>query len=155
MASRTAIIAALPVLGQFARSAPPRSAPAVLRTVARKARRVDREDAFKDAVWDRDKVSRASGKPVFRNHIDPEKRGEVAHIKARSTNPTKKYDPNNGVLLTAVEHGWSDPRTANAKGKVLLEIKGTNARKALTFIRRDVRGREIWRYTSTPPGARR
>lgn len=130
--------------------------PSVLRTIANKAKRVSAEDAFRDAVWDRDGgISRASGKPVFRAHTDPSKRGEVAHIKARSTAPAEKYNPDNGVLLTAVEHGWSDPRTANAKGKTLLEIRGTNARRTLTFIRRDERGRHLWTHASLPPGAQR
>lgn len=108
------------------------------------------EDTCKDTVWERDGgKSRASGKPVLRAHPDASKRGEVAHLRARSTDPAKKYHPANNVLLTAEEHALSDARTAPG-GKALLEIKGTNANKALTFTRRDTRGRVVWTRTTEP-----
>lgn len=105
-------------------------------------------------VWSRDRgVSRASGRPV--SHASPvaAKRGEVAHLPraTRSTNPGTKHDAHRCVLLTAEEHALSDPRTVPG-GKPLLEIKGTDARKAITFIRRNERGRVLWRRTSTPAG---
>ena len=105
-------------------------------------------------VWTRDRgVSRASGRPVVHASPVAAKRGEVAHLptSTRSTNPGTKNDPNRCVLLTAEEHALSDARTAPG-GKPLLEIKGTDGRKAITFIRRNERGRVLWRRTSTPDG---
>jgi len=105
-------------------------------------------------VWARDRgVSRASGRPVVHASPVAAKRGEVAHLptSTRSTNPATKNDPHRCVLLTAEEHALSDARTAPG-GKALLEIRGRDARKAITFIRRDERGRVLWRRTSTPDG---
>lgn len=120
----------------------------VVRQIKTRAAKKDRWEQCQDAVWDRDKgISRASGKPLVRASTDARKRGEVAHLDARSTNPEKKFDLKNLVLLSAEEHGLSDARTAPG-GKVLLEIKGKNASKILTFIRRDINGREVWRHTS-------
>lgn len=78
----------------------------------------------------------------------------MAHLPTatRSTNPATKNDPARCVLLTAEEHALSDARTAPG-GKPLLEIRGTDARKAITFIRRNDRGRVLWRRTSTPDGS--
>lgn len=123
---------------------------AVLERRAKRAVKKSSEERCKDAVWDRDGgKSRASGKPVLRAHVDMRKRGEVAHIAAKSTNPAKRYLRANNVLLTAEEHALSDARTAPG-GKALLTIKGRNANKALTFTMRDSRGRVVWTRTTEP-----
>lgn len=102
------------------------------------------------AVWKRDQGrSRASGAVVVKGHEQETQRGEVAHLEKRSTSPAKKWDPANCVLLTAEEHRLSDPRTAG--GKVLLEIRGKNARKVLIFTRRNPDGTVAWTRQSLPP----
>lgn len=125
----------------------------VLEQRAKRAEKKSAEERCKDAVWERDGgTSRASGKPVLRAHVDNRKRGEVAHLGARSTNPAKKFLKANNVLLTAEEHLLSDKRTAPG-GKALLSIKGRNANRALTFTMRDARGRVVWTRTSAPDRA--
>lgn len=124
--------------------------PPVVERAKKRAAKQTAEDKFRAAVWERDGgVSRCSGRPVLHAHTDNRKRGEVAHLKARSTAPGQKLDPANACLLTAEEHALSDARTAG--GKVLLEIKGTDARKVLRFIRRDETGRVLWSRESLPP----
>lgn len=124
--------------------------PAVVERRQRKAKADAKEEQTKVKVWDRDGgLSRASGKPVVHASPNPEKRGDVAHIDARSTSPAKKYSVANNVLLTAEEHQLSDARTAPG-GKALLEIRGKNANRKLTFIRRNEKGRVLWRRTSAP-----
>lgn len=113
------------------------------------------DEAFRKAVWVRDGgLSRASGVPVVHGHVDNRKRGEVAHLTARSTNPGEKRDPRRGVLLTAEEHALSDARTAPG-GKALLEVKGKDGSKRLRFVRRDERGRVLWSRESDPPAKAR
>jgi hypothetical protein len=136
----------LPTLAdvQRTRRATPKPAPRVIRRQQRKTDLKAQEDAFREAVWRRDgKKSRASGKPLLRAHVDPDKRGEVHHLRARSTHPgALKYDASNGVLLSATEHALAEawpPR---------LEIRGTNADQKLTFILKDETGREVWRRAS-------
>lgn len=108
-----------------------------------------------EAVWERDKgICRATGRPLVKASPVAAKRGEVAHLPSatRSTNPATKNDPAKCVLLSAEIHALSDARTAGAKGLPLVEIIGTDAREAITFIRRNERGRVLWRRTSTPDG---
>lgn len=122
----------------------------VVRRMATRRQKAETWKAAQDQVWIRDgRVSRASGTPLVRAHTDARKRGEVAHLKSRGAHPDQKYDLRNLVLLSAEEHAQSDARTAPG-GRVLLTIQGGNANKALTFIRRDTRGREVWRRTSAP-----
>jgi hypothetical protein len=112
---------------------------------------------WRDAIWDRDGGrSRASGAVLERQSIDDKRRGECAHLIARSVDPAHKLEPWAGVLLSAEEHRLSDPRTAGAVGKRLLLIEpadpGGELRgdRELTFIRVDRHGRELWRNTSGP-----
>jgi hypothetical protein len=152
--SDTPRLDALPVLDPRARRACPKGIPTVLAQADKRTAKAKAEDAFKEAVWKRDGgISRASGKPVYHAHTDPRQRGEVAHLSARSTKPEAKWKPENGILLTAEEHKLSDARTAG--GTVLLEIRGTDARKALTFVRRDRNGKVLWKRSSLPQEAPR
>lgn len=108
------------------------------------------DDELRKACWDRDGgKSRASGVPLLRSHVDPRKRGQVAHLTARSTNPGEKRDLRRVVLLSAEEHELSDARTAPG-GKPLLTIKGTDGNKAVTFTMHDPTGRVLWTRTSLP-----
>lgn len=141
----------LGTLDQRPRMACAKGQPAVLARRERRAKKQSAEDKARDQVWARDQaISRASGKPVLRGHVDERRRGEVAHIGARSTNPAKRYAVSNQVLLTAEEHRLSDPRTAGASGKRLLEIVGKDADKMLTFIWYSLDGRELRRSYSEP-----
>jgi hypothetical protein len=132
----------LPTLGevQATRRATPKPAPRVLRRQTRKDDVAAKEQAFRDAVWTRDqRRSRASGTPLVRAHADPDKRGEVHHLRKRGSYPAGKYDVANGCLLSATEHALAEawpPR---------LEIRGTNANEPLTFVRYDEARREVWR----------
>jgi hypothetical protein len=146
----------LPTLGevQAARRAAPKPGPRVLRRQQRQADLKAQEDAFRKAVWRRDgRTSRASGKPLVKAHLDPDKRGEVAHLVKRSRAPGRddKFNPDRAVLLSATEHALSDARTAPG-GQVLLEIVGDNGAADVLFIRRDATGQEVWRRVSRPPG---
>ncbi len=114
------------------------------------------DDELRDAVWARDgERSRASWRLLYRQHVDPDRRGEVAHLKPKSTYPSLRHALRNVVLLSATEHKLSDPRHAGAGGKALLEITGTNANKKLVFTMRDRRGHALWVRESWPPGGER
>lgn len=155
--SDSAKLRALPTMAQL-RAKPveqPKGTPGVLVRQEKRAAQETAEETCRKAVWKRDgRTSRASGHPLVEGHVDPDKRGEVAHLTARSTHPAEKHKPYRCVLLSATEHQLSDARTAGAKGQALLEIQGTDGRKRLTFIRRDRTGTVLWRRSSRPPGTR-
>lgn len=141
-----------PTLDEIQRTRRPnqKPLPSVVTRAQRKAEKKSREDDFRDEIWRLDgRKSRASGKPMLHGGTDPTRRGQVAHIKPKGAYPELAFDVKNAILLSDEEHRLSDPRTANAGGKALLEIRGTNANGSLTFIRRDVDGRELWRRSST------
>lgn len=112
----------------------------------RKAEKQTAEDRCRDAVWKREKnLDRATGKPLTRGAVNPDERGEVHHLKGRRVKPEWRTDPRHQVLLSATLHQLSE-----ARGGKLLQIVGTDAVKALTFIRRDAKGKELWRRTTLP-----
>src|SRR5437762_902127 len=122
---------ALPTLAdvQRTRRAVPKPPATVIRQQARRRDDEARMKEFLAAVWTRDRGRcRASGAILRRSHVDNRIRGEVHHLKSRSTNPALRYDVRNGVLLSAEMHALAEawpPR---------LEIRGTNADHQLTFI---------------------
>ena len=112
----------------------------------RKTEKQSAEDRCRDAVWKREKnLDRATGKLLTRSDVDPDKRGEVCHLKGRRVKPEWRLDPHHQILLSATNHQLSD-----ARGGKLLQILGTDALKALTFIRRDKTGKVLWRRTTLP-----
>lgn len=128
----------------------PKGLPHVLAREQKKQAKADQEEAFKAAVWDRDKgISRASDKPLKRAHLNPAKCGHVHHRRKRSTAPAEKYDPKNGVLLSALEHELAETRCPANTRHFLLDIYGpADSGQVLTFVKRDAEGREIWRRQS-------
>lgn len=119
---------------------------------SRTKRTAKQYDELRDLVWIADESrSRASGRALTRGSDDPRRGGQVAHLKARGSHPERRFSLSNVCLLSIEEHAWSDARTANAGGRVLLERIGDNANRSLTFIRKDRRGRELWRYSSRRP----
>lgn len=138
------------------RATPKTTRKGAAKPVAKKARPARPDTAAaerrcREAVWRRDQDhSRASGMLVVKGHESERVRGEVAHLVSRSRSPKQKWDSANCVLLTAEEHRLSDPRTAPG-GTVLLIIQGKDARKVLTFIRRDTDGTVLWTRQSAPP----
>jgi hypothetical protein len=156
-------IASLPTVAEMAqmrRAIPKTPRPGAVRPArqrvdtpapARRPETAKAEQRCRATVWRRDQGrSRASGVVVIKGHADELQRGEVAHIKSRSGSPAKKWDSSNCVLLTAEEHRLSDPRSAPG-GKVLLRIRGGNARKVLTFTRLHPDGHVLWTRQSPPP----
>ncbi len=66
---------------------------------------------FRDDIWIRDEgKSRASGSILQRDHCLPSLRGEVCHIQSRGSEPSRKMDPTNCLLMSAWEHILSDGR---------------------------------------------
>jgi len=77
----------------------------VLERKARKKSKKELADAFRSAVWERDKFrSRATGRPVFKSGDDWSKIGEVDHAIPRSLAPDRLYDVANGILLSREEN---------------------------------------------------
>lgn len=111
--------------------------------------KAQREKAFRDAVWTRDKShSRASGRPLVRSGTDWKKVGEVHHLLKRSTDPERRLDPSNGILLSKEEHALAETNCPNDPRHCLLDIEGPEDRgQVQTFIWRDVHGNELRRRT--------
>lgn len=146
----------LDTLDQASRRRRPTAKAALEPRSTTKGREARKDLEFREGVWARDeKHSRASGRYLVRAHVDPNRRGEVAHLQFRSTHPDKKRDVRAGVLLSAEEHRVSDARTANAGGRALLHIHGTNANRKLVFVMHDSDGHVLWRRESWPPGVGR
>src|SRR5689334_527344 len=83
----------------------PKGLPTPLAKIEKRKTKAQQEKDFRAAVWDRDRGrSRASGKPLARSGSDYRKVGEVHHVLARSTDPDKRLDPSNGILLSKEDH---------------------------------------------------
>ncbi len=119
--------------------------PAVLAKEAKREAKEAVEDAFRRAIWIRDKgQSRASGVFLSRSAMDWKKRGEVHHVLKRSTNPDGKYDVARGILLSKTEHTLAETRCPQAPEFMLLTIRGPEDLGQLqTFTWRDVDGKVI------------
>ena len=99
------------------------------------------EKKLREAIWLRDRGRcRCTGRKLSRRADDWSRLGDVAHLKARSLAPERKYDSSNAFLLCRTLHIASD-----ARGNYRLKILGDDARKPLTFLMTDKDGRELWR----------
>lgn len=86
--------------------------PPVLARKERKQSKEEQGEAFRDAVWKRDKGrSRATGKKLTRVHpkrggslVPWDEAGEVDHAIPRSVAPDRLYDVSNGILLSKTEN---------------------------------------------------
>lgn len=105
------------------------------------------EAEFRAAVWTRDEgKSRASKKPLSKSGTDWKRVGEVHHVLARSTDPDKRLDPSNGILLSKLEHSLAEAHCPNDPKHCLLDIQGPVDRaKPQTFIWRDIHGKQLRR----------
>ncbi len=101
------------------------------------------EDAFRRAVWARDKGrSRASGAGLMRSTVDWKRRGEVHHVLKRSTNPEGRFDVSRGILLSKTEHTLAETRCPQAPEFMLLTIRGPeDLGQSQHFVWRDVDGK--------------
>jgi len=117
---------------------------------AKKKLKSEQEAEFRAAVWRRDRNrSRASGKPLAKSGSDWDRVGEVHHVLARSTDPDKRLDPSNGILLSKSEHRLAETVCPNAPDHCLLDIVGPEDRsKPQLFLWRDVHGVETKRRQS-------
>ena len=78
---------------------------------AKRSREHSLRKLLRDHIWERDGGrSRASGQTLWRDHCLHDCRGEVAHIQSRGSEPSRKMDPTNCLLLSAYEHVLSDGR---------------------------------------------
>jgi hypothetical protein len=114
--------------------------PAVLERKARKAEKANKDEAFRLAVWDRDKGrSRATGKPLVKSGTtDWAQLGEVDHAYLRSTAPERIYDVSNGILLSKEENRLRKVPCPRAPEFKLFDYTGPDDRgKPQTFIWRD------------------
>lgn len=124
--------------------APKKGLPYKLQQEDKKAKKVEAEDACREAVWLRDGgKSRASGRKMSRTAKGWDQRGEVHHVDKRSTHPETKLDPSVQLLLSKKEHTLAEAACPNMPKFYMLDIEGP-ANRALpqTFIWRDVDGNE-------------
>lgn len=83
----------------------PKPRPRILDRIEYKRERDAKERAFKAAVWARDKgFCQCCGVKCLKTIAADPKRGEVHHLKPRSTSPEKRYDVDNGQLLCLICH---------------------------------------------------
>lgn len=107
------------------------------------------EAEFRAAVWARDEgKSRASGRPLKKSAVSAKDVGEVHHVLARSTDPDKRLDVSNGILLSREEHMLAETACPANPMRCLLNIDGPLDRgKPQRFVWLDVNGKELKRRT--------
>lgn len=132
----------LPVLNQQTRRAVPKGLPSVLAKEERKKSKEAQGEAFRAAVWARDKgICRATGVPLQKSGLDDTRVGEVDHVINRSTAPDRVYDVTNGILIAKRLNRLKKTPCPQAPEHHLFEIAGPDDRsKPQTFIWRDVAG---------------
>lgn len=122
----------------------PKDLPHQVAKAEKKQTKADEGDAFRKAVWARDKRrSRASKRPLTPSGTDYDKVGEVHHRLPRSTNPDRVYDVPNGILISKGEHLLAETRCPGDMSHFMLEITGPDdlGEKQL-FLWRNVDGTE-------------
>lgn len=136
----------LPVVGSpEAQRSNQKPLPRVLVKEAARKTKAQMHKDFRAAVWQRDQAhSRASGRPLKKSGTSYKDVGEVHHVLARSTNPDRVFDVENGILLSKEEHALADTACPNAPDQYLLGIDGPEDRgKPQTFIWRDIHGKQL------------
>lgn len=116
--------------------------PAVLTKDERKKSREAQGEAFREAVWKRDKgKSRATGKKLAKSGTDWDTVGEVDHVINRSIAPDRIYDVTNGLLLSKRENRLKKTACPLAPEYHLFEVTGPDDRgQPQTFTWRDKDG---------------
>lgn len=104
--------------------------PTVLARKERKKKKADKAEAFRLAVWKRDRDrSRATGRPLVKSGTDDwSKLGEVDHAINRSTAPDRVYDISNGILLSKEENRLKKVACRRAPEHRRFEIIGPDDR---------------------------
>ncbi len=134
----------IPWIGDVKQSAPSKGLPIVLEKKARKQAKKDKDDAFRDDIWSRDKgCSRATGQPLVRGGtLDWARLGEVDHVINRSTAPDLVYERSNGILLSKMENRLKKTPCPQAPEFYMFSIQGPENRALMqTFTWRDVSGK--------------
>ncbi len=138
----------LPTLAemQAIRRAPRKGLPPVLERKARKKSKDEQAQAFRDAVWARDKgKSRATGRKIVKSGTTEwAKLGEVDHSIPRSLAPERIYDVSNGLLLSKEENRLRKVACAEAPEYRLFDYSGPDDRSLpQLFVWRDKTGRIV------------
>lgn len=120
----------------------------VPRVVARedqKKAKAKNDEAFRKAVWARDKgLCRATGTPLAKSGTDPKRVGEVDHSIPRSLAPELIYEVSNGVLLSRYLNQLRKVACAEAPEYRMFDYTGPSDRgKPQTFRWRDKTGTVI------------
>lgn len=103
--------------------------PVVLARKERKQSREEKHDAFREAVWLRDKgKSRATGRKLAKSGIEWSSVGEVDHVYERSTHPDLIFDVSNGILLSKEENRLKKARCVRAPEHHYFEVVGPDDR---------------------------
>lgn len=120
--------------------------PVVLARKERKQSREEKHEAFRAAVWARDKgKSRATGRKLVKSGTtDWAQLGEVDHVYERSTHPDLIFDVRNGILLSREENRLKKARCTKAPEHHYFEVVGPDDRSLpQTFRWRDDNGNVI------------
>lgn len=139
----------LPTLAeiQATRRAPQKAGlPTPLAKKAKAKSREEKAEAFRRAVWERDKGrSRATGKPLVKSGtMDWARLGEVDHAYPRSTSPDRIYDVSNGILLSKEENRLRKVACLHAPEFRMFSYDGPDDRgKEQRFIWRNEDGKII------------
>lgn len=110
-----------------------------------------KDRAFRAEVWRVDRSRcRATGVVLERVHVDPLRRGQVAHLRGRNVAPAQRTDVSNAVLMSDAMHVLSDHR-----GGRLLKLTdpetgepATDASKPIRFTLYDRAGAVLWTRVS-------
>lgn len=109
----------------------------------KKSRRLSAGRRFREQVWhDANGLDRFTGRLLHKVHVDPDKQGQVCHLKGRRVMPEWKTDPNRAILLSDTNHRLSDAR-GNNRLKLTDPETGepaTDARKPIKFTLFDREG---------------
>lgn len=136
----------LPTLAEAMRErcARQKGLPPVLERKARKKLKMDKDQAFREAIWKRDEgCSRATGRSLTKSGTtDWAKLGEVDHAIPRSLDPSRIYDTSNGLLLSKEENRLRKVPCAEAPEFRMFDYAGPDDRSLpQLFTWRDVHGR--------------
>lgn len=122
----------------------PKGLPPVLEKKERKQAKKDKDDAFRDAIWTRDKgCSRATKQPLVRGGTTEwDRLGEVDHVINRSTAPELIYETSNGILLSKTENRLKKTPCPLAPEFFMFSVDGPDDRaKPQNFTWRDKAGK--------------
>jgi len=116
--------------------------PSAITKDERKKSKEAQGEAFRDAVWKRDKGrSRATGQKLSKSGTNWDEIGEVDHVINRSIAPDRVYDVTNGILLSKRENRLKKTPCPLAPEHHLFEVSGPDNRgEPQTFTWRDKAG---------------